>query len=126
MGREPVAMGMQRHGQWWWRLWKTRPQGHMRTAMVRMRDPCGEETLHRVCRQRDHTVQAFPPQCADEPLAEGIGLGTLRWRFEGAQAQVTDMLVKLRRENAVPIMQEETVGVICWDGFAQLLQCPWG
>ena len=74
-----------------------------------------------VCRQRDHKVQVFPPQCADEPLAEGIGLGTLRWCFEDSQAQATDMLVKLRGENAVPIMQKETVGVIRWDGFAQLL-----
>jgi hypothetical protein len=32
--------------------------------------------------------------------------------------------VELRRENAIPIMQEETVGVIRWDGCAQLLQCP--
>ena len=77
-----------------------------------------------VRRQRDHQVQAFPPQRPDEPLAEGIGLGTLRWCFKDSQAQVTDMLVKLRGENAVPIMQEETVGVIRGDGFAQLLQCP--
>jgi hypothetical protein len=86
-----------------------------------MGDPGGQETLHMVCCQRDHKVQAFPPQRADEPFAEGIGLGTLRWCFEDAQAQATDMLVKLRGENAVPIMQEETVGVIRWDGFAQLL-----
>jgi hypothetical protein len=83
-----------------------------------MRYPCGQETLHMVCRQRDHKVQTFPPQRADEPLAEGISLGALRWRFEDSQAQVTDMLVKLRGENAVPVMQKETVGVIRWEGFA--------
>jgi len=88
--------------------------------------PCGQETLHMVRRQRDHKVQAFPPQRADEPLAEGMGLGTLRWCFEDSQAQATDMVVKLRGDNAVPIMQEETVSVIRWDGFTQLLQCPWG
>jgi hypothetical protein len=74
--------------------------------------PGGQETLHMACRQWDHKVQAFPPQRADESFAEGIGLGTLRWCFEDSQAQTTDMLVKLRGENAVPIMQEETVASI--------------
>jgi hypothetical protein len=76
--------------------------------------------------QWNHKVHTFPPQRADEPLAEGIGPGTLRWRFEDAQAQVTDMLVKLRGENAVPIMKEETVAMMRRDGFAQLLERPWG
>jgi hypothetical protein len=126
MGWQPVSVGMQHHGQWWWRLWNAGPQGHMRTAMGIMRYPCGQKTLHMVCRQRDYKVQAFPPQRTDEPLAEGIGLGALWWRFEDSQAQVSNMLVKLRGENAVPIMQEETVSVISWDGFAQLLQYPLG
>ena len=70
MGRQPVPVGMQRHGQWWWRLGNAGPQGHMRTAMVIMRYPCCQETLLMVCRQRDNKVQTFPPQCAQQPLTE--------------------------------------------------------
>src|SRR5262245_15617416 len=93
--------------------------------MVSMGYPCGQETRHMVCRQRDHHVQAFPPQRADAPLAEGLGRGTLRWCGEDAQAQATERLVRLRGAHAVPIMPEETGGVIRWDGFAQLVQGPW-
>jgi hypothetical protein len=37
--RQPVPVGMQRHGQWWWWLWKAGPQRHMRTALVIMHIP---------------------------------------------------------------------------------------
>jgi hypothetical protein len=74
--------------------------------------------------QWNHKVQTFPPQRADEPLAEGIGLRALRWRFEDSQAQVTNTLVKLRGENAVPVVQEKTVAMMRRDRFAQLLERP--
>jgi hypothetical protein len=67
----------------------------MRTAMIIMRYPCGEETLHMVDRQRDNTVQTFPPQRADEPLTERISLRTLGWRFEDLESQVLYTLIEL-------------------------------
>ena len=42
----------------------------------------GADAAQVVLSQRDHEVQTFPPQRADEPFAEGIGLRTLRRRFE--------------------------------------------
>ena len=74
--------------------------------------------------QWNHKVQALPPQRADEPLAEGIRLRALRRRFEHLQAQVTYMLVKLRGENAVPVMDQKTVAMVGWQRFAQLLERP--
>ena len=50
--------------------------------MVIMGYPGGKETLHMGCCQWDHKVQALPPQCAQQPFAEGIGLGRLRRRFQ--------------------------------------------
>ena len=67
--------------------------------------PLGEDVPHMGCREGNQVIQAFPPQRADEPLAERIGLGALRWSFEDAQAQVTDMLVKLQGENAVAVVR---------------------
>src|SRR5262249_21685122 len=40
--------------------------------------------------------------------------------------QVTDTLVKLRGENAVPVVQEKTVAMVSRNGFTQLLECPGG
>lgn len=51
-------------------------------------------------------------------------LRTLGRRFEDADSTMTYGLVKLRGDNAIPIMQEEAVGVIRWEGCAQLSQCP--
>ena len=76
--------------------------------------------------QGNQKVQAFPPQRADEPLAERIGLRTLRRRFEHPESQVAYALVELLREDAVAVMDEEAVGMVRWNRFAQLLQRPRG
>jgi hypothetical protein len=77
-----------------------------------------------VCRQWDQIIQAFPPKRAQEPLAQGIRLGTLRGRFQDPQSQVAYVLVELMRENAVVVMDQKAVGVVRWDRVAQLLQGP--
>jgi hypothetical protein len=79
-----------------------------------------------VCRQRDNTVQTFSPQCAQQPLTERIGLRTLGRRFEDPESKMIYVLVELPGKNTVPVMDKETIGVIRWDGFAQLLQGPCG
>ena len=79
-----------------------------------------------VCRQRDNEIQAFAPQRADESLTECIGLGTLGRRFEDPESKVLYAAVKWRREDAIAIMEEKAIGMIRWDGFAQLLQGPGG
>jgi hypothetical protein len=33
-------------------------------------------------------------------------------------------LTKMEMKDVITVMDQETVGVIGWDGFAQLLQCP--
>lgn len=77
-----------------------------------------------VCCQTENKVHTCPPQGAQQPLTKRIGLRTLGQRFEDSESKMAYVGVELRRENAIPIMQEETVGVIRWDGCAQLLQCP--
>jgi len=76
--------------------------------------------------QWNHKVHTFLPQRAAEPLTEGIGLETLRWRFEDSRAYVTDILVKLRGENTIPVVQKKTVAMVRWERFAQLLKRPGG
>ena len=69
-------------------------------------------------------IQALPPQCTDEPLAQGIRLRTLRWGFEDLEPQMADALVELLGENAVPVMQQKLVAMIGRNRFPKLLQCP--
>src|SRR5215510_14075739 len=54
------------------RLGNTWPQGHMRATCVVMAYPLREDAPHMGCREGNQVIHAFPPQRADEPLAERI------------------------------------------------------
>ena len=66
----------------------------------------------------DQKVQALPPQRADEPLAEGIGLGTAHWGFEDPQPQMLHLLVQLLGEDTIPVMDQEPIAVVGWHRFS--------
>src|SRR5919109_4569090 len=77
-----------------------------------------------VLTQWNEAIETFPPQRADEPLAERIGLRRPHRRLEHPQAQVTDALVKLWREDAIAVMNQESVGMVSGNRCAQLLEGP--
>src|SRR5712691_7392069 len=54
----------------------------------------------------------------------GIRLGTLWRRFQDLQSQVAYALIKLLGENAVAVMNQEAVGMVSGNRFAQLLEDP--
>src|SRR5262249_18896622 len=84
-----------------------------------------EQTPQVVLCQGNHVVYTLAPQRADKSFAQGIGLGTLCWGFQDAQTQVAYTLVELCRENAVPVMEQEAIGMLSRKSFAQLLERPW-
>ena len=59
------------------------------------------------CRQPAQVIQAFLPQCANKPLTQCVGSGTLGRRCEDPESKVVYVLVKLLGENAVAVMQQE-------------------
>ena len=61
--------------------------------------------------QRNHEVQALPPQRAQEPLTQGIRLATAHWGLEDPQPQVPHLLIQPLREDAVPVVDQETEAV---------------
>ena len=77
-----------------------------------------------LCREGNQVIHTFSPQRTEESFADRIGLRVLWWGFQHREPQVPDALVELPGENIIPVMDEEAIGVISWDGFAQLLQCP--
>ena len=78
---QPMAMSLQWRREGGKRLWHARSEGHMRTLGIRMRDPFVYDAAQVVLSQRDNQIQAFPPQRADEPFAQGVRLRTVRRRF---------------------------------------------
>ena len=76
----PVRLEWHRErGQW---LRDTWPQGHMRTTGIVMGDPLLQQTPQVVRTEWNEEVQAFPPQRAQKPFAESVGLRRLRRRFQ--------------------------------------------
>ena len=104
MLRQVMPMRVERSRERWGWLRDARSQRHMRTPGIVILHPCCQKMTEMVYGQWNHQGHTFLPQRADEPLTESMGLGTLRWRFEDAQAHVTDMLVKLRGENTIPVV----------------------
>ena len=70
-----------------------------------------------VCGEWNQIVHALPPQRADEPLAEGIGLRRPYRRLEHPQPQVADAWVKLMRKDTIAVMQQESVRMVRGDRF---------
>jgi hypothetical protein len=72
-----------------------------------MRRPLVQQTWQVVFAQRDHEFQIFPPQRADEPLAEGIYQETLRQRFQDPPPDMAHALVQRLGRDAVSVMNQE-------------------
>ena len=117
----PVPVHLKRNGQVRGRLWDAWPQSHVRTTLIIMWHPLVQETLQVVLGEREQKIQAFPPERTQEPLTEGISLGTSHWGFEYPQPQVACTLVELLGENCIAVMDQEAVYVVRWHRFAQLL-----
>jgi hypothetical protein len=107
-----VPVHLQRHRQVRRRLREARPQGHVWSPYIVVRYPLLEDAPQVIFRQWNQVIQALSPQRAQEPFAERIRLGTVRWGFEHSQAQVAHLLIELRGEDTVPVMEQKAVGVI--------------
>jgi hypothetical protein len=76
--------------------------------------------------ERDQEVQALPPERAQEPLTYRAGLRPLWGRVSTRSPQGAYVLVELRREDAIAVIYEETVGMVSRYRFAQLVESPLG
>jgi len=76
--------------------------------------------------QGDYPIEAFPPECPDEPFAERVGLWALHGCFDHCKAQVLYRSVESAGEDGVAVMDDKTVRVIRGEGLTQLLEGPSG
>lgn len=76
--------------------------------------------------KRYQIVKALTADRANRPLANGVRLRGSHRRLQNVQPQSFDGVIEWARELAVAIADQEPVRMIRWNGFPQLLQCPFG
>jgi len=60
----------------------------------------------------DHTVQTLTADGSHQPFTMGIGLGRLPGCSQDVQPECLQIIVDFRREDRIPIMNQESVAVI--------------
>jgi hypothetical protein len=90
----------------------------MGTPFIVVWHPLVQETSQVRLGERDQKIQAFPPQRADEPLADRVGLRALRRCGQEPQSKMARLLIELWGKDAVPIMDQEAIAVVSWDRVA--------
>ena len=76
--------------------------------------------------QRNHEVQAFPPDGSDQPFAECIRLWSSDRSLEGPHTKRSDGHVQFGGESRMSVMKEEPVCMIARDRISELLHRPIG
>src|SRR5262249_23360214 len=76
------------------------------------------------CVQGDHEVQTLAPHRPDYPFTDGIRHRRLHRCFEHAYPHTPDTPVNFFGKNGIPVMDENTVRLVSWDRFSELLHGP--
>ena len=69
-------------------------------------------------------VETLATKATAQPLAYRVRLRGAHRRPQNSYTQVRETLVDFRSEDAIPIVNEEAVGMIARQGFPELLQAP--
>src|SRR5215471_11009204 len=69
-------------------------------------------------------VETFATKAAVESFAHRVRRRGPHWRTQNPYAQIGKTLVDIRREDAVAIVDDETIRMIARQGFPELLQRP--
>jgi hypothetical protein len=92
--------------------------------MVVMLYPLSQEIPKVPLVERNQVIQTLPSNRPDQPLAVGIGLRGAYRRSQHSQAQRPYLPVQSRRENAVAVVNQETLTMVAGNGFPKLLHRP--
>ena len=75
---------------------------------------------------RNEKIQALAAYGADESFASGIGFGRPHWSAQDSHSQSSHLLIQVSGENAVAVMNDETIRVAARQCLTELLQGPLG
>ena len=114
-----VGRDLVRHG-----LRQTGAQRRMGPSAVIVDCPIPNSHLQMALVEGDQEVQTLATKAAAQSLAYGVRLrGSYRCP-QNPYSQTGKTLVNRLREDAVPIMEDEAVGMAARERFPELLQCP--
>src|SRR5215471_17303250 len=96
----------------------------MRPPPVIVDGPIADRHLQMALVERNQEVETFATKAAAESFAHRIRLWGPHRRPQNPYPQVAKALVNRLREDAVPIMDDEAVGMVTRQRFPELLQRP--
>ena len=83
-----------------------------------------DDTPHMFFAQNQDMIQTFTAYTADEPFANGVCFGGIRWRVDQLDASPFDSLFKTRTKLVVVVTDQEAWPLTEWCGVAHLLSYP--
>jgi hypothetical protein len=117
------------------RLWNSRTKTGMRASAIVMHNPFPQNSPQMLFVQRDQPVQARAPHASDQSFTVGIRLRRLHGGSSNFQPEGPQLVINFRGKDRIPIMNQESVGVIAREasrncckvqaavGWAVRLQC---
>src|SRR5262249_46237426 len=106
------------------RIRKPRSQAAVRSASVVMADRLPKNGAKVALGQRKQEVQTLSTDCADQALAEGVGLWNASRRLENHQTHRLEGAIDAFRVNRVPIVDHEPVPLVARLTHPKLLRRP--
>ena len=105
-------------------LRNSRPECRMRAAPIVVNDELRDNPLQVPIAKRNQVVQALAANRAHEPFDVAVRRRCSDRGLEHAHAEGSQLLIHGRGENAVPVMDQESILVIEREKFAELLDGP--
>ena len=105
-------------------LRQARTEAGVRAPAVIMELPDAKNPPQMILPERSQEVQTLATETAEEALTIGVRRWRPDWRPEDADTHRSDGGVEPRRVDAVPIVEEEAIGVRGREGFPELLHGP--
>ena len=89
-----------------------------------MADVLAKNPLQLTFTQWDQEVQAFSPNRADQPFAEGVRLGRSNRRFQNTDAEALRSRIQARGEDSIAVVDDVTVRMVKRQEPTELLNGP--
>src|ERR1700687_332923 len=101
-----------------------RSQARMGSSLIVVHYPLFQDSSHMPLVQRDEEIKTFSSDRAYQPFTESIRLRCPKRSSQDRHAQRLEGRIKLTRVDAVPVVDDESVGLVPGDDLSKLLACP--
>ena len=96
----------------------------MRSAVIEMSYPRLQNELEMTLVEWNEEVQTFAAQCPAETFAYRIRFRRPDWCSQHVHAHSRDLFVHVSGEDAVPVVNHESIRMVAGERLAELLQGP--